>query len=178
MVSLFIKASKKGSEVKPNGWHLGIFHNGCFFNWEEIVSSVWILSWHLLFPLALQYRTAPAAECCLPLILVGAAGFKYYVWEFKADVAITQYICVCLLFDSKQTVAFFLTEFLWHIDWAAFVCVCVCAPTCVSFAPIDITLAQEAKSVPPEPERVLFQAGMLCGTSQLQDLWPGYQSDP
>lgn len=55
----------------------------------------------------------------------------------------------------------------------------MCMHPRVSFGPVDIILA-EAKSIPPEPEGFLFQnhAGMLCGTSQLQDLWPGHQSDP
>lgn len=71
---------------------------------------------------------------------------KQNVWEMKADV-ITQGICSCLIFDSKEMVAFYPIEPLWHIDWAS----SVCMHPRVSFGPVDISLAQMAKSLPPAP---------------------------
>lgn len=58
--------------------------------------------------------------------------------------------------------------------------ICLYVPTHVNFAPVDIILEQKAISLPPEPESFVFQdhAGILCGTSQLQDLWPGNLSNP
>lgn len=77
---------------------------------------------------------------------------KQYVWEMKADFVITQCICSCLLFDSKETVSYYLIEPLWHIVWA----LSVCMHPHVSFGPVDISLAQEVKSLPPAPESFLF----------------------